>query len=235
MHLDHWSQVARSLNTLGIIERYEGSYSTAIQLSEAALRVFKAADHELGQGLALTALANTYQRLAYKFDDENMIELENKIGFYRDAIERSKEAVDIYRKIGAPESMADALKEFSCACRNLVYFKRKYPTLIGEELEELKETSLCALREGLGLVQNDPYRQLEAQINMAYLGFYAEDEDLYTLSIKNADQLIPDEYSLKDGLSSDDQHMQKFWTQLGKLYMLKGRLYIVCWGFYCSN
>ncbi|MDX9865406.1 MAG: AAA family ATPase [Anaerolineaceae bacterium] len=215
--------VGRSLNTMGIIERYEGSYSTAIKYNEAALRVFKAANHKSGQGLALTALANSYQRLAYTVGDEGEIARINKIKYYRDAIGFSEEAVDTLREIGATRPMADALKELGCACRNLVHYKRKYPLLIEESLDELKGKSLTVLQEALSLADNDPYRKLEAEINIAYLGFYAGDEDLYNQSIAAAKKLVPEKYKIDDELQLEDQQMRLFWTQLGKLHMLQGR------------
>lgn len=215
--------VGLSLNTLGIVERFEGSNTLAVQYGEQALLLFEAANDTSGQGLALMATAESYQRLANEIYDDPESALKEKIRYYKRAIKYAKSAAEIFEERGEQIRQAEALKELGCAYRNLTLYARNYPDLVKENPDELVKKSQESLKETVRLAHADHFRKLEAEINRAYLAFFAGDEAMYGQAIENASKLVPKEYEIGQPLNAKAQQRSLFWTQLGKLHLLLGR------------
>lgn len=217
--------VGLSLNTLGIVERYEGSYSTAIQYGEQALALFETASSETRQGLALVAVAESYQRLANEMPDMGEVSWRERVDYYHQAIQYAKMAVEIFQKWGWKAREAEAQKELGCGYRNLIaVYRRKDGCWAGDEKEaDLVEMSLAALNGRKELTEIDPFRNLEKQINLAYLGYVANDEKIYADAVKKAKKMIPSAYSIDQPPNEQLQQKKLYWTQLGKYHVLLGR------------
>ncbi|MEZ4618225.1 MAG: tetratricopeptide repeat protein [Caldilineaceae bacterium] len=81
--LGNWLEVAKSINTLAVLDVAEGRYSDARMRASFSLELFTALEYLRGQGLAFAVLAEATRRLATS--DIAPTSVEDKVGLLREA------------------------------------------------------------------------------------------------------------------------------------------------------
>jgi len=232
--LGHRLPVAFSLNTLAMIDIYEGQYDSAQNNAEHALAIFRARYDDRGKGLALIALSEARRRYAIT---NPVLEAERRIELIRQARDHANEAKIIFsQSIEEPPRKVEALIEMGCACRDWVRLRGIYPNpkdnrkrLIAEAEDALLQAYKTAYEEDLR------YRAIDALVNLAWLRYYVlekeeneivDDNHPLWQAIQLAHQSIPPEYFLTAGKPSIQRANAQIeiWPQLGKLYLLEGNI-----------
>ncbi len=218
------SPVALSLNTLALIEIHEGNYYKASDLASRALAIFRALGDERGTGLALIALSETTRRA---IDDLPVSQYEARVSLLRKARDHAREAADIFQSLGEKIRQAEALLEVGCACRNWVELLMLRQSL-ADSRDALIDESYKALWQAYETAAGVfPRYQLDAMVDLAWLGLYAEREDIRSQAEDTAEVLIGEEYRLRPGKPKpaivDLEAEQKvLWPEIGKLYAQRG-------------
>lgn len=232
--LGHRLPVALSLNTLAMIDIYEGQYDSAQNNAERALAIFRARYDDRGKGLALIALSESRRRYAATTE---LLEAERCIELIRQARDHAREAETIFsQSVEEPPRKVEALIELGCACRDWIRLRREHPNpkdnitrLIAEAEEALSTARDISQKEDI------QYRAIDALVNLAWLRYYIlqkendeviGDEHPLLQAIQMAHQSIPREYFFVDGkpFIERDNAQIEIWPQLGKLYLLEGHV-----------
>lgn len=230
------AQVAYSVNTLALIDTYEGRYSEAIENATKALNLFRAVKNKRGIGLALIALAEATRRQCGALTGEPT---DKRLDRLNRAFQHAEEALAIFEELGATSRQVEALIEMGCARRDAVRLIREsgISTYGAEKFIKASQDALedAAERASL-LVQSSQvhHRQVDALVNLAWLGFYAGDdgESIREEAEKRAEELLR-AYELLPGKSQPEifgkpDYQPLLSTQLGKLHVLRGhRIYAV--------
>jgi tetratricopeptide (TPR) repeat protein len=219
------SPVGLSLNTLALIDTREGNYKSAIELSDQALLLFRALASPRGIGTALTALSEAERRLSMT---GLVPDIDEKIKLLRQAREHAEEALEIFQQLGESSRQADALIEVGCACRDWVRLRRDRPGT-RDDVGRLIKRGVEALRRAADTAgEAILYRKVDALVNLAWLGFYADQDDLLDSAAREAEDAIPPEYDVDPATGrptiAPEQAQQLLWPQLGKLNTLYGHL-----------
>ncbi len=223
------AQVAASVNTLGIIDTYEGRYSEAVENSTKSLNLARAVKSKRRIGLALIALAEVTRRQAGFLTGEP---IDKRLDRLNRAFEHAKEALAIFEELGAIARQVEALIEMGCARRDAVKLIREsgistysIEKFIEESQKALEKAAKLAVSLGAGQVH---HRQVDALVNLAWLGFYAGEsgEGILEDAEKQAEELLKS-YELSEGrpkpeIFGSDEYQPLFSTQLGKLHVLRG-------------
>lgn len=226
------AQIARSLNTLAIIDTYEGRYPEAIENATKALNLFRATESARGSGMALIALAEATRRQSSTLIGA---EAQARIDRLNRAFEMGDEALGIFEEPGKEEKhrQVDALIEKGCARRDAVRLLRNFGiSLFGKEkwIKESQQALEKAAEIAKGFVKEPlvHHRQVDALVNLAWLGFYVGEEGhaIQVDAEKRAEALLK-EYELPEGKPKPEIHGKPKYqpllsTQLGKLYVLRG-------------
>lgn len=218
------SPVALSLNTLALIEVHEGNYHKASDLANRALAIFRALTDERGTGLALIALSEATRR---EIDDLSESQYEARVALLRKARDHAREAAEIFQDLGEKVRQAEALLEVGCTCRDWVELLIRRQSL-ADSSDALIEESQKALEQAYTTAAGVfPRYQLDAMVDLAWLGLYAEREEIRTRADAAAEALIGNDYRLQPGHSRpaivDQEAEQKIlWPEIGKLYAQRG-------------
>ncbi len=227
------SQVAASVNTLGIIDTYEGRYREAIENTTKSLRLARAVKSKRRIGLALLALAEANHRQCL---EQEGAEVNARLDTLNRVFEMASEALAIFEELGEKLRQVEALVEMGCARRSAV-------KLVTEAKSSLYGTERL-IREGRQMLeraaeiaeklaepgQNHP-RYVDALVNLAWLGFYAGEagEEFEKEAEDKAGDLLKT-YELPEGKSQPDVkdkpgYQPLLSAQLGKLYIFRGHRY----------
>lgn len=217
------SLVGLSLNTLALIRLRDSAYSTAVDLSERALTLFRALRDQRGAGLALIALSDTLRRYS---EGTFMLTVEDKVRHLREACDCAQEARSIFEQTGERERQIETLINEGCAYRDWVSLRRSHPNP-RDNIERLAAKSEQSLRLAVELAGPELlYRKVDALINLGWLGFYAGMYDLLTEATEQAEAAIPAAYrfSTAHGMPTIpwEEAQMLLWPQLGKLHILYG-------------
>jgi tetratricopeptide (TPR) repeat protein len=220
-------QVAYSLNTLARIDTYEGLYRDAIEHATKSLNLFRAMEHRRGVGMALTALAEATRRQSGILTG---VEAQGRVDGLNRAYEMADEALSIFEETGERPRQVEALIEKGCARRNGVRLLGETRSLVFGRDRWINE-SRDALEKAAKLAQDAGilYRQVDALVNLAWLGYYVGGEDGNAVqkdAEKRAGILLKD-YELPDGkprpeIYNKPEYQPLLSTQLGKLHILRG-------------
>lgn len=218
------SPVALSLNTLALIEIHEGNYHKASDLANRALAIFRALNDDRGTGLALIALSEATRRA---LDDLPESQHEARVALLRKARDHAREAADIFQGLGEKIRQAEALLEVGCACRDWVELLVKRQSLADSRdalIEESKHALWQAYTTAAGVF---PRYQLDAMVDLAWLGLYAAREEIRSEAERTAEALIGEEYRLQPGqprpaIVDQDAEQKVLWPEIGKLYAQRG-------------
>ncbi|HHY57791.1 MAG TPA: ATP-binding protein [Chloroflexi bacterium] len=218
------SPVALSLNTLALIEIHEGNYHKATDLANRALAIFRALGDERGTGLALIALSEATRR---SIDDLPEHQYEGRVALLRKARDHAREAADIFQSLGEKIRQAEALLEVGCACRDWVEQLVKRQSLADSRdalIAESEKALWQAYETAAGVF---PRYQLDAMVDLAWLGLYAEREEIRSKAESTAEALIGEDYRLRAGrpkpvIVDQDAEQKVLWPEIGKLYAQRG-------------
>lgn len=212
-----------SLNTLARIEIKQGNFAEARLQATRALSLFRVLEYKRGSGLALIALAEATRRYSQTITPDPELTIRQ----LREARDIAREAASIFDGDSSePDRRVEALIEVGCACRDWVRLRRVYPSPL-DNIERIKEESRAALEEAASLAKEGIlHRHIDALVNLAYLGYYTEDDNLLHDAATRADLAIPSAYRMEKAtgrpriLEAEAQRM--IWPQLGKLLSLMG-------------
>ncbi len=215
--------VALSMNTLAIIDLAQGNYTDAIEGANRALNIFSLLDNKRGIGLALTALAEAKRRYS---NTDRVPDPEQKVSYLREALQHAKDALANFQDTGERLRQAIAMIEIGCAIRDWAKILQKHPNP-ADQLQRRLQDGIDALREAAKLAGNQYlFRQVDAWVNLAWLGFFISDDALLDEGANKARGLIPDGYWIDRTNGSPTIHRDEalvlLWPQCGKLEMLYG-------------
>lgn len=219
-HLGPRAPVGLSLNTLAMIDLLEGNYESAIRNAESALDLFWALEDRRRAGLALTALAEAQRRFSGTFSDP-----EENVRLLREARDHARAAYEAFVEVGERYRQVEALIEEGCACRNWVNVRIKNPSA-RDDVRRLFIESRDALQRAADLAGDDVlYRKVDALVNLAWLGFFAGDNELLEEASTKAESSVGIDYKIeetgKPRIAKEEAHIL-IWPQLGKLRILHG-------------
>ncbi len=215
--------IGLSYATLSLALANTGDYTQAQAYAERALRLFRAVEYRMGQGIALRNLAEVLRRSVKHHADPNQ-----RIQRLQKAIKYAQAAYDIFGEIGASLRQIEPLIEKGDAQSRLIAIKRDHPSLLEEDLDTLLdqcvETLDCAI--DFARKQSNSFRQVVAGVNMAYAGFYGERLDIIEKGLISAREAIPDNYlitrqRLPNSRDPNIYHPQVF-NELARIHMLIG-------------
>lgn len=223
VRLGQYAMAGLSVNTLAMIDIKQGAYEDARRNATRSLAIFRSMGYRRGTGLALIALAEATRR----HSATNLLTLNEQVRLLREARDHAREAVDIFSEMKAEQDrLVEALIEVGCACRDWARIRREHQSPL-DNVERLKEESRAALeRAAEAAGPSILYRQLDALVNLAWLGYYTDDQTLLNDAAQRADSAIPSGYRIdpKTGTASVDRSTAQrlIWPQLGKLLTLRG-------------
>lgn len=220
--LGHRVTMAMSLNTLAAIEMLDGNYKAAIDGADKALAIFRALENQRGTGFALRTLAESWRRLS---GSTAVLDPERKVENLRKARDSAREALEIFERSSEKLRQVQAHIEIGCACRDWVRVRMEHPSP-RDNIEDLIATAEMHLNQAAELARDDDlHRQVDALVNLAWLGFYAGRTDLFKKGIEDAEAAIfPDGRPERflDMTAMVNEERRRVWTQLGKLHVLCG-------------
>lgn len=220
------SPVALSLNTLGIINRLKGDYNTALTMSWRALRLARFLGDTRAEGLALNALAEARRRQVVSDPD---MQIDVRLSHLKQAESWADSARKIFEVSSERPRLVRALIEVGCARRDQVRYLRLERPQDLKEIEKLRSQSEQMLRNAYEVSKSlAKYDRLDALVNLAWLGYYVNDDKLIqevtSLAFEEADEylLFRQTSSQKTIPNSEKAIEVGIWQQLGKLYVLRG-------------
>jgi tetratricopeptide (TPR) repeat protein len=220
--------IGLSYATLSLVLVYAGNYTHAKENAERALRLFRAVEYRLGQGLALRNLAEVLRRSVRRDDDPA-----ERVKILREAHDCAYAAYELFESIDDRPRQIESLIEVGNALRDLIGIKRDHPNLqlpwpLENDLNKLLQQSVQALERATDLARqtNNVFRQVDAWINIAYAGFNGERPDIIERGLVKARTAIPDHYlitrhRIPDSRDQSIQNPQVF-NQLARIHMLIG-------------
>jgi len=220
-----------SINTLALIRLLMGAYEGAITEARQALHIFKSINYPRGIGLSNLALSEA-RRLQLELDSwkesvTDLIEHLEDIDKDTDqAVSRLKESDDIPYYIKALIEQGcvwrDATKYcmnknnlYPCQNENIEEYKRKSKELLERARTKSEEANLII-------------SEVASLANMAWLGYYSNDEKLTKWAKNEVKELfekredIPITFAKDPLITPKNGHLGELWEQLGKLYMALG-------------
>ena len=218
------ASVGLSLSTLANIHLLSGEYDEALLLSERALRLFTALNHRRGEGLARRARSEALRRQA---DAARGLNTPTEwIAALEEALGEAEAAYQIAVGLRERSRQAEALTEAGCCYRNMVKVARAHPD-VGADMSHLIDAGARRLREAADLA-SAPYQKVDALVDLAWLGVYANRPDLIEEAERRIKDIVPPEYYLdqatgRPGIAKAEAEVE-LWPQLGKLYALHGHL-----------
>jgi len=215
--------IGLSYATLSLALANTGDYTQAQAYAERALRLFRAVEYRMGQGIALRNLAEVLRRSVKHHADPNQ-----RIQRLQKAIKYAQAAYDIFGEIGASLRQIEPLIEKGDAQRRLIAIKCGHPSLLEEDRGALLDQSVETLESAIRLArdQSNSFRQVVAGVNMAYAGFYGERLDIIEKGLREAREAIPSNYLITGERLPNSQdpniyHPQVF-NELARIHMLIG-------------
>ncbi len=218
--------VALSLNTRGDIDLREGHFEPTNTSSLRALALFQALGQNRGEGLARITLSELYRRYAVRIYKTSPNEARDYLDRARTEAEQARK---IFHDLEEQARIVDALIELGCSARDLVRLANQYPDLgiVRDEMIQTSENALLQAAETAG--DAILYRNLDALVNLGWLAYFANQDDLIEKRINDAMMIISDEYRFSEDAAhvmiSEERASTLVWTQLGKAHILHGHYF----------
>ena len=214
--------VALSYNTLARIAIHQGDYGRAINLSEIALALFRALEYQRGKGMALRVLAEAKRRHSRT---SFVPRPEDKINLLRAARQHAIEAEEIFESIGEMSRRIEALIEVGCANRDWIVVYREWPNPY-DDVHRLRDEGIKALNQAAQVAgKNQLWLQVDALVDLAWLGMYIEDEVLIDDALRRVEQAIPAQYYFNKDTGEPSiaraEAQVLLWPLIGKQYILR--------------
>ncbi len=220
--------IAFSLNTLGLIEVRNDQPERAVGHCEQALAIFRDLAQPRGVGLACIALAEANRRSATSPAAPTLAE---QAKLFDRAVSLAGEAVAIFREqVPERERLVEALIELGCAYRDWMRIRGRegYPNDQDPPPAVLLHDGQKAFEEAIAQAQDAfAHRAVDAQVNLAWLHFYAEElqrAEETARAVLDRPEVQPYLICEGKGVPNVSRPQPFFWTQLGKLHLLLGRI-----------
>lgn len=219
--------VGLALNAQALIRLMDGDYQEAIEGSRRAWRLGQAIGNRRLQGLAGLALAEALRR---SVGPGTLPPLPRKLEVLEEALGYAQEALRQMELTGERAYIIQAHIELGCNRRNLVHLCSEHPELgkTEAEIEAYKRESADWLREAAAQAAKigNTGLQLDALVNLGWLGYFARDEGLIaeaTWAVRQAAAaLYPDPQAAHPRLTDANRHFISHWEQIGKHYTMRG-------------
>jgi tetratricopeptide (TPR) repeat protein len=221
VNLGPLAPIAFSYNTLGMINLRSAKPLEGRQLCELALDIFHDVELLRGVGLAEIALAEALRR---SMDFPYFYLMDEKIGLLDEAATHIKNALEIFsQKIIEPLRKIEAYIEAGCIFRDWARLDRQVDRPFQVHYEQSEQYLRSAMREAenLSLV----HKQLEAQVNLAWLYFYVDELDYAEKEAQAAIAAIPKTCTIGTIETREEGNKCNIWAQiLGKIHLLLGEI-----------
>ena len=188
--------------------------------------IFRDLAQPRGVGLACIALAEANRRSA---TSPAAPPLTRQAELFDRAVSLAGEAVAIFREqVPERERLVEALIELGCAYRDWMRIRglEGYPNDQDPPPAALLADGQRALEEAIVQAQDDfAHRAVDAQVNLAWLYFYAEELQRSEATAKDVlNQPEVQRYLIHEGKGLPEVTRPRpfFWIQLGKLHLLLG-------------
>jgi len=220
--------IGLSLNTLATIDIEEGHYLEAQVHAERALHLFQCISFSRGVGLAHLALSEAIRRRSAASSSITRLEwLQN----LTKAKKHANEAIQHLKGMGDRWYWIRALIEKGCVVRDKVRVCRHNEAIEG--CDEAQIATYCtkskaSLNEAAKMAEMHGYDnlQLDALVNLGWLGYYARDRALSDEAEKEVRDAFPHIFKNQRGdpLPPGEVSAEEWalWEQCGKLYVMKG-------------
>lgn len=218
--------VAFSLNTMGLIYIKSDRLFPARTNCERALGIFRDLDQPRGVGLARIALAEAFRRMSTGAPE---LMPEESAEHLRRAEEHAREAVYIFTsQVPERPQLIQALIELGCTYRDWAWMRDQYSGT-DPDRRILARRAGDALRRAMREGAEEPgllHMVVDAQVNLAWLHHYMEDDKKAAQELDEAIKQVPSEYYIapKRGLPDHDLSQSFLWVQLGKAHLLHGQI-----------
>jgi tetratricopeptide (TPR) repeat protein len=219
--------VAFSLNTMGLVQIYADQPDRARVNCERALGIFRDLEQPRGVGMACAALSEALRRMSTGTPE--LYTPEESADLLRRAREHASEAVDIFTNtIREHPRLIQALIELGCVYRDWANIRNKNEgpdpdrSALASKGEEALRRAIREAAEEEELL----YLVVNAQVNLAWLYHYVDDDEKAHHELKEAIDRTPREYYIEQGrgLPKRDLPTAYFWVQLGKAHLLYGQI-----------
>ena len=220
-NLGHRYPVALSLNTLGLIETRNGHPERARFRCEQALGIFRELEQPRGIGLACTALAESLRRMTSVSD---LLTDEQAFNNLELAEQYAKEAVGIFTDtVKERLRLVEAYIELGCIYREMARRQKSDKNELADLIAKGKEAFDLAVENAEAELA---YRAADALVNMAWMYYYVEDFEEAQKVVERMFGMIETRYlfTKEDKPSHGNGLIPWFWVQLGKAYLLLGRI-----------
>lgn len=216
------SHVGLSYATLSLILTQAGEYEQAKRNAERALRLYRAVDYPLGQGLALRNLSTALRR-SITYDDNPS----RRKAILEQAIEHARAAHQIFEEIGDRPRQMEALGEIGRALRDMIAMKQEF-SFEESELNRVLQECLQTQKQVVDLARqtNNVFYQVDAWVNIAYVGSSGDQSDLIEEGLTAVRREIHDDYLIKrhslPDLNNPNIQNRQLFTQIARIHMLIG-------------
>ena len=221
--------VAFSQNTMGLIliKSSQTVPAAAIEYCKRALATFRDLQQPRGVGLARIALAEAYRRLST--GTQELYAPEESAENLRQAEENAQEAVYIFtHQVEERPQLIQALIELGCTYRDWARIREQYGGT-DPDRKTLARRGEDALRRAIREGEGEPgllHMVVDAQVNLAWLYHYIEQDDKARQQLDEAVGRVPPEYYIRPKRGLPDRNLPQtfLWVQLGKAQLLYGQI-----------
>ena len=229
--LASWSGIAYSTNTLAVIDVIEGKYDDAAKHAEQARNIFQSLGIYRGEGLSELALAEAWRRR----HNPETLSIPNLLEEgLNEALTHAERARSIFDSMNEQLHLAQALVEIGCTYRDLILVMHAR-NVAQSIIDDYTLKSESALRNAVGIAEAvGPRWQIDAYVNMAWLGSYAKRhallEEAYgrvreLLKANSLEDYFVNEASGKPRISKE-QAESWVWGQIGKMHVVRAEQFM---------
>jgi tetratricopeptide (TPR) repeat protein len=206
----------------------DGDYQEAIESSRRALCLGQAIGSRRLQGLAAVALAEAMRR---SVGPGTLPALPKKIRVLEEAFAYAQQALEQFKQTGEQIYLIQSLIEKGCNRRNLVHICVEHPELEfcrQTNIDDCKQESANYLREAAQKAQAIGHTglQLDALVNLGWLGYFAKDDELVTEATQAVRQAAAALYlhpaAEHPQVTEQNRHLGSQWEQMAKHYTMRG-------------
>jgi tetratricopeptide (TPR) repeat protein len=220
-------RTALSLNSRAIAHLMFDEPHRARRLSEEALSIFDRLGGLRGIGLASITLGRSLRKLG-DLGIGGLYASKETDDLFGDATRRLKRAIEVFDTVDEPTRLIEAYDELGCACRGRAALARsdeKAPLARSVSREAVQYLTKCIeLAKKYGL----PVMYVDACEDLAQTFFQRQDYDYAELWLQRAEEHIPSQYKVTEGIGLPDipeeECVEEYWQLMGKIELLRGYL-----------
>jgi hypothetical protein len=227
-HLRREYRIGLSLISRALVHLLFDEPHRARRKSEEALSTFERLGGQRGIGGASIMLGRSLRKLG-DVGTTGLYPPEESDVLFRDAIAHLKRAVGIFMEtIDEPRLLVEAYNELGCACRGRAALARrdeKSPLARSVSREAVQYLTKCT-----DLAKEKGYLTMyvDACEDQARTFLQRQDYDYADLWLRRAEESVPDQYKIKEGIGMSDvdfeECVEEFWQLMGKIELLRGYL-----------